>query len=296
VTGPDTRFTLSSDQVSVVIAPRLGSRVLELTDLDRGRQWMWRNWHVAAREQAVGADYDANWIGGFDELFPNDAAISYAGHDLPDHGEAWSAAWEVSYADSASIDLELTTPVTGHHIKKHISVDGRAVRIGYTLRSGTRRQLPYLFKLHPALSVHGECTIDLPGGWVEKVDAEFGDMVEASESFAWPGRGIVDLDHCRSGSGVSHEFVYVSELPAGWCGITDHQVGASIRINYSRHFFQYCWLFLSYGGWQGHQVAVLEPCTTYPKDLAAAAEQGTTPILQPGEQVDTEIEVLIGPA
>lgn len=40
-------------------------------------------------------------------------------------------------------------------------------------------------------------------------------------------------------------------------------------------------VFQSYGGWRGHYVLVLEPCTTIPYDLEVACRNGTAALLKP---------------
>jgi len=264
---------------------------MELSDLERGRQWLWRNWRVAPSPIAPGSPYDDNWVGGFEELFPNDAPTELGGVDLPDHGETWAAHWSVVVSDDARAVLEVTTPISRTRIRKEITVADATVRIDYRLTPGSESPMPYLFKLHPALALDEHCTIDLPGGRAEKVEPGFGTIVTDPDPFEWPGRGTVDLDRCRPASSATNEFVYVTDLPAGWCGATDHAAGAAIRFRFPLDTFPYCWLFLAYGGWRGHQVAVLEPCTTYPKDLKVAADHGTTPTLVPDEDIAFAIEV-----
>lgn len=44
--------------------------------------------------------------------------------------------------------------------------------------------------------------------------------------------------------------------------------------------FPYVWMFQSYGGWRGHYVVVVEPCTTLPSDLEEACRNGTVALLQ----------------
>ena len=41
--------------------------------------------------------------------------------------------------------------------------------------------------------------------------------------------------------------------------------------------FPSCWLFASFGGWRNHNVAILEPSTTYPFELEKAIERDSSP-------------------
>lgn len=291
MTGPLSLVSLATDDLSVVVCPQLGARILELTHRPTRRQWMWRNWGMPLVRQAAGAAYDDVWVGGFEELFPNDAPTRLGEADLPDHGELWSLDWEVADLTSSSLSLEGMTPVTGHSVAKTIRAEGNQLHIGYSIRSAAATVVPYLFKLHPAISVTEWCTIELPGGVVEKVDPSFGTIVGSPEELSWPGAPPMALDRCRRSSSGAHEFVYVRDLPEGWCGVTDHAAAASIRFRYDLQLFPYCWLFMTYGGWRGHNVVVVEPCTTYPKDLHRAAAGGTTPSLEPGQTATYEVDI-----
>ena len=48
---------------------------------------------------------------------------------------------------------------------------------------------------------------------------------------------------------------------------------------------------MDFGGWRGHYVAVVEPCTNWPKELAKAAEAGRCAALKSGEFLETSVEV-----
>lgn len=91
----------------------------------------------------------------------------------------------------------------------------------------------------------------------------------------------MDLARIPSRGTSAREFLYVAELPAGWCGIDDAAHRASLRVRFERRDLPFVWLFLSYGGWRDCYTAVLEPCTNMPKDLAAAVEHGTAARLSP---------------
>jgi len=92
------------------------------------------------------------------------------------------------------------------------------------------------------------------------------------------------------------EFVYVEDLPEGWCGVHDRATGATLRMHYDRRRMPFVWLFLAYGGWRGLYTAVLEPCTNLPKDLAEAVRRGQSAWLAPGQEFTTEVSVTLGEA
>ena len=63
--------------------------------------------------------------------------------------------------------------------------------------------------------------------------------------------------------------------------------GKSFSIEFDLNVFPYAWYFASYGGFDGHHVAILEPCTTVPISVNEAKDLGTCPVLQPGESIET---------
>ena len=110
------------------------------------------------------------------------------------------------------------------------------------------------------------------------------------QSYAWPhlsdaaGRTIDMARTLPADSGVT-EFQYATELDAGWCASTNES-GFGVGLAFNSDVFSSCWLFASYGGWQGHQVLVLEPCTGYPVSVSAGVAQGTHRVLAAGEEIE----------
>lgn len=284
---------LQTDELQVVVLPELGGRISSLVDVASGREWLWANTAIGTYAVEPGAAYDPNWQGGWEELFPNDAATTMDGRDLPDHGELWSVPWEIVASDAMRVTLRATGFSTGTVVTKTFTVDRATLTIGYSVQHNGDTPLPYLFKLHPAIAVHGDCHIELPGGTIEPVDPRFGSMLPDGQRSPWPGPTGHDISRCHDASSGLHEFVYVHDVPTGSVGVRDERTGRRLTIEYPLEVFGWCWFFLTYGGWNDLHVAVLEPCTTYPKDLDAARRAGTTPTLAPGDHLTFEVRCTV---
>lgn len=274
---------LDNGQLRVRVDPSRGGRVVSLFDHGTDREWAWTRSFEGPKPR-LGDDYDSNWTGGFEELFPNDAPTTVAGRRLPDHGELWFAEWSVMSSGQQFAELRLRAPVTGVEITKAFTLDGSNLTVEYRLTHDGVEALPFLFKLHPAVAVHAGCRIELPGGHLEPVDPAFSAILPTGGPWPWPGPPGASLEQCHSPESRLQEFVYVHDLPEGWCAVADDTLARRLRLSYSLTDFPYCWLFLTYGGWRDHEVVVLEPCTNYPKDLHRAIERGSTAWLAPGEQ------------
>jgi hypothetical protein len=293
---------LENRLLRAVILPSLGGRVWELEDRLRNRQWIWHRPDVPLRVSPIGAVYDDVWAGGWEELFPNDAACFFEGRDLPDHGEWWTMSWSVIDATSgpeATVTLAANSSILRAHCVKEfrLASDRASISVTYRIRSSEDRPFHFLFKQHLPIAITPGCRLSLPGGRVEPVDPAFSTLLSSEHSFDWPietydGK-VADLEEISPPSSGLQEFVYVRDLPQAWCGIDDPVGGATIRMNFDSNAFPFVWLFLSYGGWRNLYTAVLEPCSNMPKDLAEAVRAGQSAVLLPGEEFVTTVSVTL---
>ncbi len=298
--GAFDAISLENRAVRVVVVPELGARVWALEDRTRSRQWIWHRGDVELARHPVGSNYDNVWAGGWEELFPNDAACRFEGRALPDHGEWWATPWRVvDWAEGAvgRVRLSATMGVIRAACDKEFLLDGEdgSLTVRYRIRSLEAEAFHFLFKQHLPLQLTDGCRLALPGGRVMPVDPAFGTIVRGAGESVWPvgegGDGHGDLRTVLPASSAAREFVYVRDLPAGWCGADDLERGASIRMTFDRAAMPYVWLFLTYGGWRNLHTAVLEPCTNLPKDLAEAAGRSQAARLEPGGVFATSVSI-----
>ena len=293
-------MTLQNDRLRAVIVPELGGRVWELEDRRRGRQWLWHREDVPLAWAPPGASYDDVWAGGWEELFPNDAAGTFEGRRLPDHGEWWTLGWTVADAaggERGVVRLTATSTIVGALCEKEFRLEaGQAtLEVRYRIRSTEAQPFHFLFKQHLPIRLTPGCRLQVPGGRVEPVDVSFGTWLNEPAPFDWPvattKAAVTDLRVVPPRAAAAREFVYISNLPEAWCAVEDPVAGASLRMDFDRQAFPYLWLFLSYGGWRNTYTAVLEPCTNMPKDLADAVRAGQSARLMPGEEFATTVSV-----
>lgn len=296
--------TLENDLLRAVVLPALGGRVWELEDLARGRQWIWHRPDVPLKASHVGDVYDEVWAGGWEELFPNDARGGFEGRDLPDHGEWWTLPWSVvdmsSGADARVVLTTKSTIIRATCTKEFVlAADASSLSVHYTIQSEEPDMFHFLFKQHLPIALTPACRLMLPGGQMQKVDPLFGTILPGLGPFPWPRAQSltgesVDMRIVPEPTATAREFVYVRDLPAGWCGVTDHAKDASLRMNFDRRVMPFVWLFLSYGGWRDVYTAVLEPCSNMPKDLAEAVRLGLSARLAPRGIFRTSVTVTVG--
>jgi hypothetical protein len=297
-----SEIMLGNESIQISVLPELGGKIWELWHKPSQTQWLWHNPHIELKSVRLGASYDDNWAGGWEELFPNDAPGEFMGDDLPDHGEWWSQPWQYQVSDSmrdrASIRLWRDGAVTGMQFEKLISIEDTAPRvsIGYRILNDTSRTRYFLFKQHLALAVSPFHRLQLPGGKVTPVDLTFSTLIRSNAVSVWPsafgGNGeLIDLSICPAAELCHREFIYVSELPEGWCGAWNSRNGATLRLHFPRNVFPFTWLFMTYGGWRDLYSVVFEPCTNMPKDLATAQSLGQCAVLHPQAELNCELHL-----
>src|SRR5688572_4816305 len=85
-------ITSETENLRFSMVPALGGKILSLYNKHLQKEFLWTNEKLPLKKQEPGADYDTHFLGGIDELLPNDAAEMIDAIDYPDHGELWTTA------------------------------------------------------------------------------------------------------------------------------------------------------------------------------------------------------------
>jgi galactose mutarotase-like enzyme len=289
---------ISNGVVRVVVLPDIGAKIWQIYYVPTAADVLWNNAAIPPARQPLHASYDDTWSGGWDELFPNDAAGEWDGYKLPDHGELWTGEWRsdiVVHDDVPSLQLRFTTPLTHFQVEKTISLkpDQPALAIDYKLTNQGKRDFSFLFKLHPAFAVSADHRIDFPAMTIHREPEFPGTLQDAPLTFPWPhadlGSKTMDLRQVPDEKSGAVHFFYGSEISGGWCGVTNRATGLGAVLQFDPGVFTSCWLFATHGGWRDLNVAVLEPATGYPFDFAAMIKAGHAPTLSPGETLQSSV-------
>jgi hypothetical protein len=290
--------TLENELLRVQILPEAGAKIWQITYLPLDTELLWNNPRIPPARHAIHACYDDVWSGGWDELFPNDEETAIGDNRYPDHGELWSGSWDAepfTRADEVGVRLRLQTPVSAVAVEKTITLHRGCAQLRFSHRFTNHgaAAFPFLWKLHPAMRVTSQHRIDMPRMRVVREPAFPGTLAEAPLDFAWPyaplaGR-TVDLRRVPNAHEKELYFFYGTEMEGGWCALTDTAKRLACGLRFDPAIFPSCWLFASYGGWRGYNVAVLEPCTGYPLRFAEMQAEGRAREIQPEETLATEV-------
>ncbi|MBW4538046.1 MAG: DUF4432 family protein [Myxacorys chilensis ATA2-1-KO14] len=292
-------ISLENPELQLFVRPDLGGRIDQVHDKKTGQNWLWHppDYDESHRTLPLGASFDENWTGGWDEIFPNDVEGEFREYQLIDHGEFWSQAWAVKSHMPFDLHLELMCQTVPVHVKKRIQLHPTKPEftLTYSFQNQSDQEIPFLFKHHAAIAIEPDDEILLPNCLIEPVVLDFSRIIGRDGKTQFPtaldaNGNEVNVQHTQARSSQLQEFFYSSELAVGECGISKPRLEngttplrSTLKFRFDTADFPYVWVFQSYGGWCDRYVLILEPCTTMPYDLETACQQGTAAILQPHE-------------
>ncbi|MCU0549645.1 MAG: hypothetical protein MUC48_09890 [Leptolyngbya sp. Prado105] len=289
----NTAIALENAEIHLLIRPDLGGRIDQLYDKQADHAWLWHPLEYDAsgtRTLPLGASFDQHWSGGWDEIFPNDAAGEFQGYSQVDHGELWSQNWKVREQSHSTVKMELHCRTVPVRVEKTISLHPTKpeFQLAYQFENLSNAEIPFLFKHHAAIAIEAGDELLLPDCLIEPVVLDFSRIIGREGKTKFPiaqdaAGNEVDLRTVRDRDSQLQEFFYSSELAVGECGIRNVRSQTLLKMQFDNADFPFVWMFQSYGGWKDFYVAIVEPCTTMPYDLDIACENGTIAVLAPCE-------------
>ena len=286
---------MESDFLQVDIAPSVGGRIVNILGKPSGYQFLWHNARLKLEKQLPGAEYDPNFYGAVDELLPNDIPEPLNGVDSPDHGELWTLALDYRRAGDAVV-LSGVLPLCGLAYERKLTLrsDSPHIDMDYRIHNPTGERRIFLWKLHAAVAIEPGDQIVCPARTARAVDMAWSRW-SSLKPFPWPNVEGQRADQIPP-RGNSVDFLFLYDLEAGRMAWKSAARGQTLAYQFDLKVFPYAWYFASYGGFDGHYTAILEPCTTMPLSVNEAAKLGQCSTLQAGEEIETRVTLYAGPA
>ncbi len=285
---------LESDHLSVDVSPETGGRITRLVHKGIGRDFLWRNPRATLERVEPGTAYDPHFTGGLDDILPCDAPEIIEGLPGPDHGEWWRLP--LTYRiEGGALTLHGRLPIWGLDVQKRVTLrtDSAWVDLDYRIENLTGERRTFLWKLHAAAVIDTGDQIVCPAQTASVADPQWSRW-GAVAPFAWPNIAGQRADRVPAPDGTT-DFLYLSELRAGRVGLRRPTNGCELAIAFDPAVFPYVCLFASYGGFDGHVTAILEPCTAMPLSVVEATRLGQCSVLAPGSSIATRVSLYAGP-
>lgn len=292
-----TEISIHGEFVTLVVIPEAGGKILQLIDNESGFNLLWQNPRVPIGRTYAGAPFDDVWCGGWDDVFPTDAACEVGTNTFHDHGDLWIGPWtwsiEKDDPDESILRLSRDSVSLPCTVEKWISLrrDGHGVSVRLLLTNHGTSPVRFMWNQHIAHAIGPGSRVHVPVATMGVVPPapSLGDAREVT----WPVNNGADLSRLAGPEADVLEFLYAVDLRAGWCAVTHPSHGVAVRIDFDNEVFRSPWLWRVLGGWRGHHVLLTEPCTSLPGTLATAIENGSAATLAAGTSLETELNVVV---
>ena len=248
-------YNIENSFLKTTILPKLGGRIDSLIFKPNDKEWVWKDSAKQNNSVSKYSNYDENWQGGWEELFPNDAIEDFGWGKGLDHGELWSADWNVEYHDSSKLHLKTKSLDSGTTFEKIVEIYDNKLRCEYF---GDIKFAEYfLFKLHLAIPIEEKIDVICDYESLNKVESNFGNIINNNQDFFT----------LTKNSGL-YDFGYVNMNKKN-LNVKD-STNNSLKLSYGNTNLDYFWIFQTQGGWRNHNVLVLEPASNSKKNLKDA--------------------------
>ena len=292
-------LVLRSAELLVRLDPRHGGELLDLVDLETGRQLLGRPPFSSAEPLPGDLDeetWTARYRGGWQLAAPNaGSACEVDGAQHGFHGRASNDPWAVASASESSCVLAWS----GHglRIERRLELDRGVLEVSVEV-TGVVAQAPLVALEHIALGPElfdPEVSIELPAGRAYEMSESEGPLQPPADAPLWPDALLLDgsRERCDRWSVATprSRLLAVAELPEGRAVVRNVATGQGLELVWEDDWLRHLWLWhevRSYGGpWRGvAEVLVVEPASVpHSLGLAAAVEQGQARRLERDETV-----------
>ena len=253
------KFSLENDLLKIEVIPELGGRISSLIYKPTEKNWIWSNETIGLKKIDNGIDYDNNWQGGWEELFPNDAIEQFSWGEGYDHGELWFNSWNIIDYSEFQLVLGINNLESKTKFLKTISINKSKLKVSYSAEISFFDH--FLFKLHLAIPIEDSLKKLIDQSKIEKVESDFGNILgtENENYFLNP----------KKNTGL-YDFGYF-DTSANLVEVIDKK-NNKLKLTFDKNILKYFWIFQSQGGWNQHNVLVLEPCTNGKKIISDAVQ------------------------
>jgi len=249
-------FILRNQEVELAVVPELGAKIISLKNLRTGREWMW---HPAGGlklfQNWLGDDFSNSPLVGMDECLPTISSCVWRGRKLADHGEVWTAAWEVD-ADawkSGCLRTSVKLKTSPFDFVRTIELHENEVRLNYQLTNRSSEPEYFLWAMHPLLRLQPDDYLALP----------------KSTRALWNGFDWIDAIDSAVPKGNCSKLIG-GPITEGVAGIRNRRTGDRLQFEWSPSENNALGLWLTRGGWHGHHHFAMEPTNAGADALADA--------------------------
>jgi hypothetical protein len=304
---------LQNSCMSVSVMPQLGGKIYTIVDLRTGRDWLWKNPHIALRHPAPDMDYERELdSGGWDEILfsvkPSSLELPNGQHlAIGDHGTVVDKAWTRSgvgttAAGEAFCELFVEGLSPHFRLDRKIVMDARKPQfeIEYRLMNTGQTAWPWFWCAHPLLAIESGMYIDLKQGQAVRLVKD--DALESASGAVWPmildaNNGQVDISKIFEETGSPRSYcqkLYVRSN--GQISLRTGDANECFSMIFSPEFLPWLGLWINKNAWSGcgsepYLNLGMEPATNPHDKLSEAITSDQACFLQAGESIKWSLSI-----
>jgi hypothetical protein len=311
---------MENEKLRVTLIADKGTDIYEFLYKPLDVDFMWRSW-VGLRDRSLywqssprnAGPHNDFYEGGWQELFPNCGAPSiHQGAEIGQHGEVLLLPWKYTIVrddpDEIAVQFEVRTVRTPFYIVKTLRLRrGEPIlRIHEHVSNQGGQPVDFSWGHHPALGwpfVDESCRVDLPPCRIRTIEdySPTTSRLKARQLADWPYAESaagddeqIDLSRIPGPEVEASDMVFLEGIEDGWYAVTNCARRVGFALRYPADTFKVLWYWQVYRGgrdypwWSATYNIALEPCSSYPMLMHAAA-RGEALSLHPGESRDIEL-------
>ena len=254
-----TAYILKSQRVELAVVPSLGAKIISLKDLNTGREWLWHPGNSLKLYTNRPTDaFELSPLIGVDECLPTIAPCRWQGRQLPDHGEAWSLPWHVDDNNwaQARITTRVRLKISPFEFERAIEVIGNRVQLSYRLTNLSAADESYLWAMHPLIRIENGDQLELP--------SSSSDLVNTGKWNA-PITSVIPEAKCLK--------AFARPVGEGRAAVSNARTGDRLEFNWDPAENDTLGLWLTRGGWHGHDHLAVEPTNGTDDSLSVAIQR-----------------------
>ena len=271
----DMVVTLENQDLHLAVMAARGGRIVSLRGRRDDREWLSGPRSDNASLGALGDVFTETDHFGWDEMLPTVDPCRYGREpyvdvEMADHGELWTAPWEVLSQSATSLHQRVKGRRLAYTFERRVELRGTVVRCEY--RCETPVDTAMLWALHPQFALRESTRLHLHPPPAKLLDTSEG----VGRDVAWEGDVSLERDVPLG----EDRMLYVEPgTRVDAVSLIDGD-GAGVTMTWDNSFAPYLGIWADRGRYSAGQVIAIEPTNGFFDELARALKNDRVTIFQ----------------
>lgn len=280
-------IVLENSHLKVVLDPELGGKIVSFINKGKNFELAAQNKHEVTLDKAPGKCF-GRYAYGMDDAFPNlisEVVDCDCGRLVyPDHGEIWSAKFDVSGTAREFVSLKWNSEKFGYQYRKIMTLDKTGLSISYRITNTAKRELPCYWTWHGLVRFEENMRVLWPHGTKGFINAQDGGLLGSAGKRYDITNGFYDFTGVpETRTMYTAKFFVEGAVPEGRCGIYYPSHDVTYYLEFDSSTLPFLGFWVTAGGFQGDYNCALEPTNGSCDSVSKSLQSGWRAKLMPGE-------------